>query len=552
MKRLGPKRRLAIQYEIARALAEVDDLDDVSGVLLRTLRLALGWEAAGLWIVDDAGASIRCVDVVPRDGALAPWMAGTLGLTFAAGEGLPGRVFAGARPIWIPDLDRDRQFPRRALARQVGLRRGYAFPVLVRGRVVAVIELFTASDLEVDAEQTAFLEALGHQLGSFLKRTQARRAVASSEARKAGILHAALDAIVSADAAGRILEFNAAAERLFGHRREDAVGRRIADLLVPADLKAAHAAGLERYVETGEARILGQRVRVRAQRADGTTVPVELTVTEIKLGDQPMFTAFIRDITHEEEAETARERFLEILSHELRTPVTAIYGGAKVVARPDLAAARRNELIADIGDEADRLYRLIENLIVLARAERGSDRIALEPVHLERITERVLGTVAAHWPDAEFRLATNGSTQAVEGDETHVEQLLSNLLTNAAKYARTGGGIDVQVEHLPSESIVRILDRGPGIRPDELGRLFEIDYRSPLTEGLAQGSGIGLFVARWLVDSMGGRIWAALRAGGGCEFGFALRAVDHEAIAADGDHDGDHDGVTDADIAPPA
>ena len=538
MKPLGAKRRLAIQYEIARALAEADDLDDVSGLLLRTLSHSLGWEAAGLWVADDAGTSIRCVDVVPQDGAFAPWMAGTLGVTFPSGEGLPGRVLAGARAIWIPDLYEDRQFPRRALAREVGLRHGYALPILLRGRVVAVIELFAAEVLELDAEQTAFLEAVAHQLGSFMERTEARRAVASSEARKAGILHAAVDAIVSADNAGRILEFNAAAERLFGHRREDAVGRRIVDLLVPPDLKAAHTTGLDRYIETGEARILGQRVRVRALRADGTTVPVELTVTEIKLGDQPMFTAFIRDTTREEEAATARERFLEILSHELRTPVTAIYGGAKVVARPDLAESQRTELIADIGNEADRLYRLIENLIVLARAERGADRIPLEPVHLERLTERVASSAAAQWPGVKFRLTRSGLTQAVEGDETHVEQLLSNLLSNAAKYAGSGGGIDVRVEHLQAESIVRILDRGPGIDRDELDRLFEIGYRSPSTVGLAQGSGIGLFVARWLVDNMGGRIWAAPRPGGGCEFGFALRAVDQEAGVTDGDGDG--------------
>jgi PAS domain S-box-containing protein len=533
VKPLGPKRRLAIQYEIARALAEADALDDVSSFLLRTLSLSLGWEAAALWVADQAGTSVRCVDVARRDGALAPWMAGTLGTTFASGEGLPGRVLAETRAIWIADLHADRQFPRLELARAVGLRHGYALPILLRGRVVAVVELFAAAVLEVDPEQTAFLEAVAHQLGSFLERTEARRAVASSEVRKAGILNAALDAIVSADAAGTILEFNAAAERLFGHARDDAVGRHIADLLVPPDLREAHTAGLARYIATGEARILGQRVRVRAQRSDGTTVPVELTITEIKLDGQPMFTAFIRDITREEEAETARERFLEILSHELRTPVTAIYGGAQVVARPDLPASQRNELIADMGNEADRLYRLIENLIVLARAERGVDRIALEPVHVERVAERVAAAVAAHWPGVEFRLARTGSTQAVDGDETHVEQLLSNLLTNAAKYARAGGAIDVRVEHHASESIVRILDRGPGIDRDELGRLFEIDYRSPLTEGLAQGSGIGLFVARWLVDSMGGRIWAAIRPGGGCEFGFALRAVNDEAGAAD-------------------
>lgn len=541
MKPLGPERRLAIQYEIARALAAADDLDAVSGFLLRTLSDSLGWEAAGLWVADAPGDSIRCVDVVLRDGTRAAWTAGTLGVTFRAGQGLPGRVLASGRPLWIPDLYEDEQFPRRPIARQVGLRHGYAFPIMLRGRVVAVIELFASAVAKVDARQTAFLEAVGHQLGSFLERTEARRAVATSEARKAGILHAAVDAIVSADASGRILEFNAAAERMFGHRRDEAVGQRIVDLLVPPDLKAAHTAGLERYIETREPHILGERVRVRARRADGTTLPVELTVTETKLRDEPMFTAFIRDITGEEEAATARERFLEILSHELRTPVTAIYGGAKVVARPDLDASRRAELIADIGNEADRLYRLIENLIVLARAERGADRIALEPVHLERVAERVAAAVAVHWPGVEFRLATSGPTQAVEGDETHVEQLLSNLMTNAAKYARAGGVIDVQVDHHPTETIVRVLDRGPGIDPSELGRLFEIDYRSPLTEGLAQGSGIGLFVARWLIDSMGGRIWAALRPGGGCEFAFALRAVDQELGIVEADRGGVRD-----------
>ena len=169
MKPLGAKRRLAIQYEIARALAEADDLDDVSGFLLRTLSHSLGWEVAGLWVTDDAGTSIRCVDAVPQDGAYAPWMAGTLGVTFPSGEGLPGRVLAGTHPIWISDLYADPQFPRRALAREVGLRHGYALPILLRGRVVAVIELFAAAVLELDAEQTAFLEAVAHQLGSFME-----------------------------------------------------------------------------------------------------------------------------------------------------------------------------------------------------------------------------------------------------------------------------------------------------------------------------------------------------------------------------------------------
>ncbi len=104
---------------------------------------------------------------------------------------------------------------------------------------------------------------------------------------------------------------------------------------------------------------MGSRVRSWALRADGSRLPIELTVTEIRVEGEPMFTAFIRDVTVERQAEIARERFLEILSHELRTPVTTIYGGAMVLARCSLDSAQRMELISDIGSEADRLHRLI-------------------------------------------------------------------------------------------------------------------------------------------------------------------------------------------------
>lgn len=519
------ERRLAVQYAIARAFAEADELDDVSAGLLQNLADALGWQSASLWVLAEDGLTLRCAAIHPTDGPLQPWAEYTLGFRPEIGVGLPGRVWASGESFWISDTRKDQNFLRQALARAVGLRHGFAFPIRSRGSVVAVVELFAAEVREVDPEQAELLEAVGHQLGSFIERTESRRAVAHSEARKTAILNAAVDGIVVADSEGRVVDFNPAAEALFGRSRDEVLGRRIADVLVPDDLRPQHEAGLARYLATGESRILGRRVRTWAAHADGSRIPVELTITALQIDDRPMFTAFIRDVTRERQAETARDRFLEILSHELRTPVTSIYGGAKVAVRPTISREQQVELLTDIASEADHLYRLVEDLMVLARAERGAGPISLEPVSLDRVVEGVVTDLAARWPGLEFRVRPTGLGLPVQADSTYLEQLLRNIVTNAAKYGGAGGVVEVEIDHGETESIVRVLDRGPGVNESEVRRLFEIDYRSPLTEGLAQGSGIGLFVARWLVEGMGGRIWAVAREGGGSEFGFALPTV---------------------------
>ena len=526
-------QRLAVQYAIARAFAEGESLEEVSELLLRTLVEAPEWQSAAIWVLDVDGVSLRCAAIHPTAGKLAPWAEHCTSLRLPIGRGLPGRVWETGEALGITDTDTEENFPRRQIARETGLRHGFAFAVQVRGVVTAVVELFAADVREVDDEEAEFLQGTGHQLGSFIERIEARRAVARSDARKTGILRAAIDAIVTADDDGRIIDFNPAAETLFGRRREEVVGRRIADMLVPEELKAEHQAALDHYLATSEARILGQRMRTEAAHADGSMIPVEITVTEIRLEGRPMFTAFIRDITREREAETARDRFLEILSHELRTPVTSIYGGAKLLARGSITTEQQLELVEDVGAEADRLYRLVEDLIVLARAERGGTHTTLEPVSLDHLVERVVTAIRPRWPTVEFQFASQSSGIPVEGDEVYLEQVLRNLLTNAAKYAESGRLVEVEIERGELESIVRVLDRGPGIDPTEVERLFEIDYRSPKTRSLAQGSGIGLFVARWLIESMGGRIWAQPRPGGGSEFAFSLRSADAELDEAE-------------------
>lgn len=246
-----------------------------------------------------------------------------------------------------------------------------------------------------------------------------------------------------------------------------------------------------------------------------------------------------QDVTDRRAVEEERERLLEaerragelgsvfigIVSHELRTPITTILGGAQMLQKLPKSrnAETRLELIDDIEAEAERLYRLTEDLIVLTRVERGGLDLGSEPVLLRRVLEQVVRSETARWPGVRITLTADPDLPVVLGDATYVEQLVRNLVGNAVKYSGTGGEIEVTATPTATEIEVRVLDHGPGLAEDDIDRVFELFYRSPTTAKLAKGAGIGLFVCASLARAMGGRVWAANRGGGGSEFGFALQ-----------------------------
>jgi len=142
----------------------------------------------------------------------------------------------------------------------------------------------------------------------------------------------------------------------------------------------------------------------------------------------------------------------------------------------------------------------------------------------------VIASEEDRWPGVTFSLDMPGGLPTVIADPTYVEQVVRNLLSNAAKYSGTGASVGVHVESAPGEVIVRIVDDGPGFPPDETDQLFELFFRSAETSRTASGAGIGLFVCARLIRAMGGRIWARNADGGkGAEFGFALRVMDEDA-----------------------
>ncbi|MEA2606015.1 MAG: two-component system, OmpR family, sensor histidine kinase KdpD, partial [Chloroflexota bacterium] len=193
-----------------------------------------------------------------------------------------------------------------------------------------------------------------------------------------------------------------------------------------------------------------------------------------------------------------------------------------------LDPAARADAIADIEAESDRLYRLVEDLLVLSRAQSGRVELEREPINLARLVTRIVAAEEQRHPDRRFVISAPKGLGLIEAEATYVEQVVRNYLTNAVKYSEADGIIEVTMAIEDASVAVRVLDRGIGVDEEAASQAFELFFRTKTASRTASGAGIGLFVCRQLVEAMGGRTWLRPRPGGGTEAGFRLPIVPAE------------------------
>ncbi len=240
-------------------------------------------------------------------------------------------------------------------------------------------------------------------------------------------------------------------------------------------------------------------------------------------------------LVEERRAGEFREAFIDVISHELRTPITTILGLTQILARPGRAddPVSRAALLEDVRAESERLHRLVEDLLVLSRAERGRLVIDAEPLQPRRLIERLVAQESPDLPSLHIESRLGPDLPVVAGEGTYVEQIVRNLLGNAAKYTPAGTTVVIEARRNGNVVEIRVTDDGPGIPDESLRRVFDLFYRDPDSARSVAGSGIGLFVCRSLVEAMGGKMWALRPPGGGSEFGFTLRVLEADELDDD-------------------
>ncbi len=390
------------------------------------------------------------------------------------------------------------------------------------------------------------------------ERVKGEKALQESEARKAAILESALDCIISMDREGKVLEVNAAAERMFGFKPEEMVGREMAELIIPLRLREAQRQGLARYLATGQGSMLGKRLEMPALRRDGSEFPAELTISVFQLGGHPYFTGTLRDITERKRSEknlqdaleqltkandeletrvqqrTAAlrqtisdlEAFSHSLSHDMRAPLRAITNLTRIYMEDygAMVAPAGLDLLNKVVNASKRMDRLMQDLLAFSR-------VTLQPIQFDLVKpeqllrELIDGRPEFQPPKAEIELQS--PLLPVRAHSASLTQCLDNLLGNAVKFV--GAGVVPQVRvwsELRGEQVrLWVQDNGIGIRREAQEKVFEIFQRLHSSSEYA-GSGIGLSLVRKAVERMGGRVGLESEPGKGSRFWIELPKVE--------------------------
>lgn len=400
------------------------------------------------------------------------------------------------------------------------------------------------SEFLADVSITA-LRTAGGDLRGFAKivsditgRRAAEEALRSQESHLRSILSTVPDAMVVIDDQGSIVSFSAAAERLFGYQEAELLGVNVSRLM-PSPDRERHDAYIRRFLETGEKRIIGIGRVVFAERRDGSTFPMELSIGEASSDSHPLFTGFIRDLTERQQTEARLESLqselihvsrvsamgtmASTLAHELNQPITAVTNYVEAVrdllANPDpddIPMIR--DALDDTAKEALRaghIVRRLRDFVARGEVEKTIEKL---PVLINEAA--VLGLMGAREKSVEPRFDLDPYASPVLVDKVQIQQVLINLIRNAVEAMADSPVRQLTVTSRPDQrGFVRVIvaDTGPGVTPEVAEQLF-----TAFVSTKAEGMGLGLSICRTIVEANGGRIWMEPRTGGGTEFHFTL------------------------------
>ena len=524
----------------AVAANEAKAVDEAMQTVVNAVCAHTGWPVGHVYVIDQDAAhgllpttiwhladphrfeTFRCITEATR---------------LAYGQGLPGRVLASGKSLWITDVTTDPNFPRAVTAQDIGVRAGFGFPVLVGAEVVAVLEFF--SDAAV-APDEALLEVMGHigtQLGRVVERQRGEEALRVSEVRFRSVVQAATDAIVLGDSEGRIITWNQGAQAIFGYTEAEVLGEPLTTLM-PARYREAHQQAVEQLMRAGQGRVLGRTLEFHGLRKDGREFPLEISLATWQAGGSMFCSGIIRDVTERKQAIEQLQRQQEALyqreklaamgsllasvAHELNNPLSVVMMQADLlsVELQDEAVAER---IKEVSQSAERCVHIVRNFLALARQNPPQRTL----VALNTVVEEALALLAyaLRIDDIAVEQYLAADLPPLWADPHQLYQVMVNLITNAHQALRESPPprrLILTSRYDPAQRLVslEVGDTGPGILPELQQRIFEPFFT---TKRPGVGTGLGLPFCKGIIEGHGGSISVESVPGQGAVFRIALQ-----------------------------
>ena len=344
------------------------------------------------------------------------------------------------------------------------------------------------------------------------------------------------DAVIAVDDEQRIIFFNEGAEKIFGWAADEVGGQYLA-MLLPERYRANHRGHVQGFgAAHGRARLMGERQEISGLRKSGEEFPAEASIQRMVIEGKQIYAAVLRDVSARYRAEEAlhqairaRDDMMGIVSHDLRNPASAV----KMLARSILAESReRTDIPSDVVERVEVMQQaaaqidaLIQDLLDVTRLEAGRLTVAPRDVAPVPLVEAALYAMRALAESSGVALAATYEEELpiVYADPERVTQLLSNLVGNALKFTPSGGRVEVRVQPYGEGALVSVVDNGEGIPEDQLPHVFERFFQvSNSRMGHRHGAGLGLPIARGIVEAHGGTIWIESASGRGTTVRFTL------------------------------
>ena len=500
--------------EISRALTQELDLDKLLGRILYISAEMLAGQAGLIALRAEKGG----------------WKVST-------SLGIPASLARYLEPLLaeIPDNEDPRRFELpevnrllQSLVRTVGLGllTGVGLPLITREKVIGVIFVFRNYPGIFSANDRALLQSFANQAAIAVDNAQLYQQVSQDKQRMDALIDSAADGILILAPRHVITRCNPAFARILEEPIKNIVGKsheEVINLTCHEDMLTLEQAEAGGWPLTPNATLY---VEGDLQRSSGISLPVGITYAPLvsEGGNLLNIIATVRDITRFRESEELKSTFISVISHELKTPVALIKGYVGTLRREDANWDREivKDSLAVIEEEADRLTGLIENLLDASRLQAGGLSISLSDVAINVVADRIANRFQTQSSIHNIVVDFPENFPIVMGDETRLEQVLSNLISNGIKYSPQGGEIRVSGQVRPAQVIVCVSDDGPGVAPEDIPHIFDRFYRSSNAKRTTKGAGLGLYLARAVVEAHGGRIWADPRPGNGARICFSI------------------------------